>query len=98
MRYDNGILFLDEAETKLLSIVAMKDIEREYPALEFIRSMAEMKDEAEKYIFETQSRPAKDKSDPLRVEIIRLLIDTFDMLAKKGHEAAAISGSTIRLQ
>jgi len=44
MRYANGNLILDDAETEILSMVAMKQADREYPAPEFISSIAEMKD------------------------------------------------------
>lgn len=98
MIYDNGNLVLDEAEVRLLATFVMKEVDRQYPAIDFVRSMAEMKEEAEKHIIEIRSHRVKDKRDPLRIEIVRLLIDSIDKLTERGYEAAAIAGSSIRLQ
>ena len=98
MRYANGNLILDDAETEILSMVAMKQADREYPAPEFISSLAEMEDEAEKYIRETKARQDPDKSDSLRIEVTNMIIEMFDELANKGHEAVEAAGGSIRWQ
>lgn len=98
MKYENGILILDNDETQFLSMVAMKKVDREYPATEFIGSLVEMKDEAEKYIREIKAKQDPDKNDPLRIEVTRLIIEMFDVLNRKGHEAVEATGDSIRWQ
>jgi hypothetical protein len=98
MRYANGNLILDDAETQMLSMVTMKKIDTEYSAAEFIGSLAEMKGEVEKYVRETQAKQNGDKSDLLRIEVARQAIETFDWLAEEGYKAADAAGSTIKWQ
>lgn len=96
MRYENGNLILDDVETEFLSMVAMKQVDCEYPASEFIASLAAMKDEAEEYIRETQAKQAPDKNDSKRIEITNLIIEWFDELANKGHKAVEAAGGSVR--
>ncbi len=96
MRYENGNLILDDVETEFLSTVAMEQVDCEYPAPEFIASLAAMKDEAEKYIRKTQAKQAPDKSDSMRIEITNLVIEMFDELANKGHKAVEAAGGSVR--
>lgn len=98
MRYEKGTLILDDAETQFLSMVAMKKVDKQYTAAEFIGSLAEMKDEAEKYIRETEAKQNPDKNDPLRIEVTCLIIEMFDVLSRKGHEAVEAAGHSIRWQ
>jgi hypothetical protein len=98
MKYENGILILDDSEAQFLSMVAMKKADREYPATEFIGSLVEMKGEAEKYILETESKQDPDKNDSLRIEVTCLIIEMFDVLTQKGYEAAETAGHSIRWQ
>lgn len=98
MKYEKGNLILDDAETQFLSMIAMKKADREYPATEFIGSLVQMKDEAEKYIQQTEAKQDPDKNDPLRIEVTRLIIEMFDVLTQKGYEAAEAAGYSIRWQ
>ena len=98
MRYEKGKLILEDGETKFLSMVAMKKVDREYPATEFIGSLVEMKGEAEKYILETEAKQDPDRNDPSRIEVARLVIEMFEVLTQKGDEAAEAGGHSIRWQ
>ncbi len=98
MKYKNGYLILNKAEIELLSMVAMKKVSAQHPAMEFIAGLAEMKDEAEKYLQETRAKQNLDSKDKLRIEIIQLVIDGFDRLTRNGYEVAEASGNPIRLQ
>jgi hypothetical protein len=98
MRYEKGNLILDDAETQFLSMIAMKKADREYPAIEFIGSLVEMKGEAEKYIREAEAKQDPDKNDSLRIEVTCLIIEMFDVLSRKGYEAVEAAGDSIRWQ
>ncbi len=98
MKYKNGYLVLNKAEIELLSMVAMKNVSAQHPATEFIAGLAEMKEEAEKYLYETQAKQDLDSRDKLRIEIIQIVIDGFDRLTRHGYEVAEASGNPIRLQ
>ncbi len=98
MQFENGFLVLDADEIGLLSAVSMKYINPQYPAAEFVGSMAEMKAEAEKYIKQIEFKQYQDKRDALRIEVIRLLIETVDSLAAKGYDAAKAAGTPIQWQ
>ncbi len=98
MRYEKGILILDDAEIQFLSMITMKKADREYPAIEFIGSLVQMKDDAEKYIHQTEAKQDPDKNDPSRIEVTRLIIEMFDALTQKGYKAAKEAGVSIRWQ
>ena len=97
MRYEKANLILDDAETQFLSMIAMKKADREYPAIEFIGSLVQMKNEAEKYIHQTEATQDPGKNDPLRIEVIRLTIELFEQFTAKGYKAAEeAAGGSIR--
>lgn len=98
MQFENGFLVLDDGERSLLSAVSMKNINPQYPAAEFVGSMAEMKAEAEKYIKQIESKHDQDKRDSLKIGITRLLIETVDGLAAEGFDAAEAAGTPIQWQ
>ncbi len=98
MRYANEKLILDEVETEFLSMVAMRQIAGEYPASELMGSLAALKEEAETYIRETAAKQDPDKRDPLKIKITGQIIDLFDVLGAKGHEAIEAAGDSIRWQ
>lgn len=98
MQFENGNLILNDAERNLLSAVSMKEIKEEYPAAYFVGSLAEMKSEAELHIRQIELKQDQDKRDALKIEIIRLLIETVDRLTAKGYEAAEVAGDSIRWQ
>ncbi len=98
MQFENGFLVLDDGERSLLSAVSMNDINPQYPAAEFVGSMAEMKAEAETYIKQIEIKQDLAQRDALKIEIIILLIETVDSLAAKGYEAAKAAGTPIQWQ
>ncbi len=98
MRYENGKLILDDAEIQFLSMIEMKKVVGEYRASEFIGALAEMKEEAEKYIQETEAKQDADINDQSRIEVVRMVIEMFDILAEKGREAVEEAGDSIRWQ
>lgn len=98
MRYENGKLKLDEAECKFLEIIAMKEVANEYLVSEFFGAMAEMKEEAEKYIRQTEAKKDKDKNDQSRIEVVRMVVEMFDVLSQKGSDAVEEAGEAIRWQ
>lgn len=98
MRFENGNLILDDAERYLLSTVSMKEIDSQYQAAYFVGSLAEMKAEAEQYLRQIELKQDQDRRDALKIEIIRLLIETVDALTEKGYEAAEAAGASIRWQ
>ncbi len=98
MRFENGNLILNDAERCLLSTVSMKEIDSQYQAAYFVGSLAEMKAEAEQYLRQIELKQDQDRRDALKIEIIRLLIETIDTLTEKGYEAAEEAGASIRWQ
>ncbi len=98
MKLENGNILLSADEIALLSLAKNEQVDAQYPVEEFIGSMASIKEEAEEYIRETQSKPDYSEHDSLKIGVVRLLIEVCEMLSERAYDTVKETEYVIKWQ
>ena len=98
MKLENGNILLSADEIALLSLAKNEQVDAQYPVEEFIGSMASIKEEAEEYIRETQSKPDYSEHDSLKIGVVQLLIEVCEMMSERAYATVQDAGYTIKWQ
>lgn len=94
MEYDRGNLILTEEERELQVFATMNEIDAQRPVPCFVRSMAEVKAEAEARIRLIQSKQDPVEGDQQRSSVLRHLIDVCDWMIEQGFDIAEAVSTT----
>ena len=97
MKYQDGNLFLDKEEMKLLSLVTMNDVEASYPAVKFIQGLNEIQAEAEAHIQQVSLQQTAESRRSLQIDILKQLVSTCEKFKERGYASAREAGCSIRL-
>lgn len=97
MQFRDGNIILDVEEVQLLAFAFMRDVDKTYPASEFITGLNEIQVEAEEHIQKIALQETPQRRRALQTEILKQLISTCEMFKAKGYASAQEAGCSIQL-